>query len=381
MKRIIIFSIVVLTALFLLWPKGDEPSSGSVLNRGLNTDPETLDPHKARSLQSQDVLRDVGEGLISYSATGELVPGVAERWEVSEDGLRYTFYLRENAKWSNGDSVTAEHFVKAAERLRNPQTGAFYAEFLQDITTMEADGDFVLRVELSQPTPYLVSLLTHPATFPIHPGSLAEHGDLFARPGNLLSNGAYVLQALSPGSMITLTRNEHYWNNENTAIDEVRHHILPDEDIELARYRAGEIDITSVIPTENFAQLKKTHGDSLRIAPYQNVYYYAFNLTKPPFKDAPELRQALSMAIDREQLVEKITGRGETAAYSWVPPGVNNYEPTKFSYASLTQEERNKLARNLYEQAGYSSSNPLSAEIRYNTNDTHRAIAVAIQSM
>ena len=359
----------------------DAHSSSSVLNRGISSDPESLDAHKARSLQAADVLRDLGEGLVSFTATGEMTAGTAESWDVSEDGLTYTFHLRPDAKWSNGDAVTAAHFVFGVERLVDPNTAAFYAQFVGEITELEAVDDQTLVIRLARPTPYLLSLLTHPATFPMHPGSLAEHGDSFARPGSLLSNGAYVLTAWIPGSVITMQRNEHYWNNANTAIDEVRHHVMTQEMTELARYRAGEIDVTGSVPPDSFAQVKKELGDQLHVAPYLNLYYYGYNLAKPPFKDSPELRQALSMAIDRELLVEKVTGRGETPAYSWVPPGINNYEPTVLSYARLSQDERNQIAQSLYKEAGYSAGRPLQLELRYNTSDTHRRLALAIQSM
>jgi oligopeptide transport system substrate-binding protein len=359
----------------------DAQTSISVLDRGLGTEPESLDAHRARSLQAADVLRDIGEGLVSYTATGELTAGVAESWEISDDRLTYTFHLRPNAKWSNGDPVTAAHFVFAFNRLVDPATAAFYAQFLADVATTEAIDDTTLSISLRQPTPYLLSLLTHPATFPMHPGSLAEHGDGFARPGKLLSNGAYVLTDWVPGSVLTVRRNIHYWNNANTAIDEVRHYVTSQTMAELSRYRAGELDITSSVPPDSFQQVRKEYGEQLRIAPYQNVYYYGFNLARPPFKDNPKLRQALSMAIDRDLLVEKITGRGEAPAYSWVPPGIDNYEPTLLSYAPLTQAERNKIAQGLYQAAGYSDDNPLQVELRYNTSDTHRRIALAIQSM
>ncbi len=150
---------------------------------------------------------------------------------------------------------------------------------------------------------------------------------------------------------------------------------------ELNRYRAGELHITSTVPPENFADVKARFGSELHIAPYLGLYFYGFNLTKPPFKDNLALRKALSMAIDRELLAEKIIGRGEAPAYSWVPPGVNNYEPTVFSFAELTREERNKLARRLYKEAGYSEEKPLRFELRYNTSDFEKKVAVAIQSM
>jgi len=352
--------VVILLAVSACGGSGDAELSSSVLNRGISSDPESLDAHKARSLQAADVLRDLGEGLVSFTATGEMTAGTAASWDVSKDGLTYTFHLRHDAKWSNGDTVTAAHFVFGVERLVNPDTAAFYAQFVGEITELEAVDDQTLIIRLARPTPYLLSLLTHPATFPMHPGSLAEHGDRFARPGSMLSNGAYVLTAWIPGSVITLQRNEHYWNNANTAIDEVRHHVMTQEMTELARYRAGEIDVTGSVPPDSFEQVKKEMGDQLHVSPYLNLYYYGYNLAKPPFKDSPELRQALSMAIDRRLLVEKVTGRGETG---------------------LTQAERNQIAQSLYKEAGYNADNPLELELRYNTSDTHRRIALAIQSM
>ncbi len=375
---------------------GDAVDMGSVLNRGISTEPESLDAHKARSTQAADVLRDIGEGLVAYSANGELIPGTAESWNVSDDGLTYTFYLRPDARWSNGDTVTAAHFVYGLRRLVTPATAAFYAQMLAGVVNaakvtsgvtqpstlgVEAIDERTLVIRLERPTPYLISLLTHPATFPMHPQSIEEHGDAFARAGNLLSNGAYVLVEWIPGSVMTLRRNKAYWNDAATAIDEVRHHVLTQEMTELARYRAGEIHITSSVPPESFKQVVQELGDQLHISAYLGVYYYGYNLTKPPFQSNPELRQALSMAIDRDLLVEKITGRGELPAYSWVPPGVNNYEPTVFSYAALTQEERNNIARGLYKTAGYSAEEPLQLELRYNTSDTQRRVALAIQSM
>ncbi|MGB5335480.1 MAG: peptide ABC transporter substrate-binding protein, partial [Woeseiaceae bacterium] len=220
-----------------------------------------------------------------------------------------------------------------------------------------------------------------PSTFPIHPGSIAEHGDSFARPGKLVSNGAYWLEAWVPGSVISLRRNEHYWNNAGTAIDAVNYHVIVQDSAELNRYRAGELHTTSTVPPDNFAQVREEYGEQLHVAPYLGVCYYGYNLTKPPFKDNAPLRQALSMAVDREHLTLRVTGRGEAPAYSWVPPGVNNYEPPLSSFAALSRDEREQVARRLYKEAGYSAENPLKIEVRYNTNDTNKKIAVAIQSM
>ncbi len=367
-----------------------------VLHRGLNSDPESLDPHKARSVQAGDVLRDIGEGLLAYSPTGELVAGSASEWAVSGDGLTYTFTLRDEARWSNGDPVTAEHFAFSLRRLVDPATAAFYAQMLGDIVNaraitageqppgnlgVEVVDERTLVIRLERPTPYLLSLLTYPATFPVHPGAIAEHGEAFTQPGKLLSNGAYKLDAWEPGSVIRLSRNEYYWNNAGTAIDEVQHHVITQEMTELNRYRAGEIHITGSVPPDSFEQVRAEYADELHIAPYLGVYYYGFNLTRPPFKDNPALREALSLAIDRDVLVTSITGRGEAAAYSWVPPGVDNYEPRRFVYADQSQDERNAHAKLLLREAGFGPDNPLQIELRYNTSDTQQKIALAVQSM
>jgi ABC-type oligopeptide transport system substrate-binding subunit len=368
----------------------------TVLSRGNGPEPESLDPHKARSTQAADVLRDIGEGLVGYSPGGELVAAAAERWEISEDGLQYDFWLRPEARWSNGETVTAGHFVYSFRRLVDPGTGAFYAQALADIENaaeivtggkptaslgVEAPGELHLRIRLNRATPYFLGLLTHPSAFPVHTESIERHGDAFARAGNLLSNGAYKLDSWELGSVVRLSRNELYWNNAGTAIDKVHHYVTPEPQVELNRYRAGELDTTATVPPEAFASLREERPDELRVAPYLGVYYYGLNLTRAPFKDNPKLRQALSMAIDREVLSEKITGRGEQPAYSWVPPGVNNHEAISFSYADMIPDERHSAARRLYKESGYGEDNPLKVEIRYNTSETHQRIALAIQSM
>ena len=389
-------TIVLLVCLALASCGGNEGGSQAALQRGIAADPESLDPHKTRSTQAAEVLRDIGEGLLGYSASGELVPAAAASWTVSEDGRTYTFKLRPGARWSNGDPLLAEHFVFALRRLVDPSTASPYALALEDIVNaaeivagtlsptelgVAAPDAETLQISLRRPVPYLLSLLTHPSAFPLHPGSVAEHGDAFSRAGNLLSNGAYVLVSWEPGSMVELTRNPNYWNNAATAIDSVFYHVLPQEVTELNRYRAGELHITDNVPPESFKQIREERPDELFVSPRLGVYYYGYNLTKAPFKDNPQLRQALSMAVDREVIVEIVTGRGEAPAYSWVPPGTDNYEPRRFNFAELSQEERNAQARNLYRDAGYSEQNPLQIELRYNTSDTQKRIAVAVQSM
>lgn len=389
-------TLLVATALLAACGSGPAPESQSLLNRGLGPEPESLDMHKARTTPAGTVQRDLGEGLVGYSATGEMIPAAASGWTVSDDGLEYVFTLRENARWSNGDPLTAGDFVFSFCRLVDPATAAFFAQTLMDVENAEAiingemppetlgvsaSGERELTIRLRRPLPYFLGLLIHPSAFPVHPASVIEHGDDYTRPGNLVSNGPYKLVGREIGAYIDLARNEYYWDDANTAIDRVRYFVTPETSAELNRYRAGELHITSNIPPESFAQMREERPDEVRIAPKLTVYFYGFNLTKPPFKDNPKLREALSMAIDREVLTEKIIGRGETPAYSWVPPGIANYEPRTFRWAGLPPDERHAAARRAYEDAGYDDDNPARIELRYNTSETQDKIALAIESM
>lgn len=371
-------------------------TAGSILERGSAAEPESLDPHKSRSTEAGDILRDLGEGLMGYTRDGKLVPRAAERFEVSPDGLEYTFYLRPTAQWSNGEPVTAEDFVYSFRRLVDPATAAFYAQSVIDIEHaaeilagdrppadlgVRATGAHELHVRLVSPTPYFLALITHPSTFPVYAPAVAEYGDSFARPGKLVSNGAYELVDWQLGSSIELKRNVHYWDNASTSIDRVRYHLVPEPAVEVNRYRAGELHITSDVPSAVFAQMRDERPEELRVAQKLAVYYYGFNLTRPPFADNPDLRRALSMAIDREVLAKDVIARGELPAYSWVPPGVADYDERRFDYADMTTGERHAAARRAYEDAGYSDKRPLEVEIRYNSSESHKRIALAIQSM
>lgn len=373
----------------------DQSSDFRSLNRGINGDPESLDIHRFSGTDSGKVLRDLGEGLTAYTADGKLIPGAAERWEVSTDGLDYTFYLRPEARWSNGDPVLAGHFVSAYRRLVTPSTASSSGKFLAMVKNASAItagdvepgelavqslDDYTLKITLETPTPYFLQLLTHPSTFPIHVPSLEAHGDQHARAGNLVSNGPYQLHSWNISSNLVLNRNPHYWNNDQTFFDDVTYHVLA-LSTELTRYRAGDLDVTASVPEEYFLKMKEERPDELKVSPALGVYYYGFNLTKPWLKNNVQLRKALSMAIDREAIVSKITRRGEEAAYGLVPPGIDNYTAQSLDYSDLSREDRLEEARRLYAEAGYGPDNPLEIELRYNTMGGHGTIAVAIQAM
>jgi oligopeptide transport system substrate-binding protein len=367
-----------------------------VLHRGNMSEPETLDPHRAEGVPTANILRDLFEGLVTTAPDGRLVPGAAERWEVSEDGTVYTFFLRPEGRWSNGDPLTAEDFVYSLRRSADPATGSKYSQILYPILNapqvvagelppeqlgVRARDRHTLEITLGAPTAYFAGLLTHATTYPVHRPSIESHGDRFSRPGNLVSNGAYLLADWAVQSHVTLVRNEQYRDAADVRIEEVTYYPIEDQSTEMNRYRAGELDWTYELPNRQFRWISEHLADELVVSPWIGAYYFGFNLTRPPFAGNPELREALSLAVDREVITGQVSGVGEIPAYSWVPPGVDNYTVQPLPYSEWTQEERNARARELYAEAGYGPDNPLEVELRYNTHENHRIISTAVAAM
>ncbi len=375
---------------------GDAAVERTTLRRGNGPEPDTLDPQRARTDAAFNILRDLFEGLTAVGPDGGVVPAAAETWTVSADGLEYTFRLRENLRWSNGDPLRAADFVAGLRRLVEPATASPYAQVLEpvqnaaaiirgeqtpDALGVSAPDDRTIVIRLQNPAPYLLGLLAQPGTFPVHGPSLAQHGAEHARPGRLVSNGAFALTDWIVGSHVVAERNRHYWNDAATQLDKVHYLHHSDAGTEFRQYRAGEIDVTYIVPPQQFAWIQANLPGELHVAPQLSVYYYGFNLKRPPFQDNPDLRRALSLAIDRERLTTAVTGVGEAPAYGWVPRGVADYTPQQFDYAAQPYAERVAEARELYRKAGYSAERPLRTEIRYNSGEVHNRLAVAIAAM
>jgi oligopeptide transport system substrate-binding protein len=367
-----------------------------VLHRANGEEPQTLDPHLAEGVPSSHILRDLFEGLTSEAPDGTVIPGAALRWNISRDGKTYTFYLRREALWSNGDPVTAEDFVFAFQRSANPETASNYAQVLLPIENakevlagdlpptdlgVEALDEFTLQVRLIDPTPYFLGLLNHSSTYPVHRASLAEHGKRFSRPGNLISNGAFVLSDWVVRSRIELTRNPNYWNVQSVILEKVFYYPYEDQSTALKQFRAGDLHWTYEVPNNQFKWLQNHYPDELVVTPWLGSYFFGFNLTREPFIQSPELRLALVLALDRQLLTDKVTQFGEQPSFTLVPPGIPDYESPEQEWTHWTQEERNAEAQRLYQEAGYSAERPLRIEIRYNTSENHKKLALAISSI
>ncbi|MGY6629477.1 MAG: peptide ABC transporter substrate-binding protein [Wenzhouxiangella sp.] len=366
------------------------------LLRGNGEEPQTLDPHLAEGVPAANILRDLFEGLTTTAADGRIVPGAAIHWDISRDGLTYTFYLDPAGRWSNGEPVTAADFVWSWQRVVDPATGAAYARMLAPVVNAEAIfagemppeelgvsalNDTTFQVQLDSPTPYFLGLLTHPTTYPVHRASFETHGSAHVRPGNLVSNGAFVLAEWQVRSRIVVMRNPHFRQVDQVLIEQVTFFPFEDENTEFNRFRAGDLHWTYQVPSNQFRWLEQNMADALHVSPWFGTYFFSFNLTREPFRDSLELRQALNLAVDRDILTRRVTRFGELPTFTLVPPGLPDYQPPEPEFADWTQAEREAHARELYARAGFSESNPLVVELRYNTSENHRKIAVAVAAM
>ncbi|PIE42423.1 MAG: peptide transporter [Gammaproteobacteria bacterium] len=367
-----------------------------VLRRGNGAEPQSLDPQISEGVPGSHILRDLFEGLVAEDKDGKIVPGMAKKWEVSEDGLTYVFHLRD-AQWSNGDPVTAEDFVYAWRRGVDPKTGTNYAFLLYPIVNAEAIAtdkekdlsklgvkaidDNTLEVKLNGPTPYFLGMLTHSVAYPVPKKVVEQYGNKWTRAENIVGNGPFKMTKRVPRASLEVTKSDTYWDKDAVKLDKVIFYPIENRRTELKRFRTGKLDWTYNVPLNQLKAIKKELADNLKVANYLGVYYYSFNTTKPPFKDNIALRKALTYAIDRDVLVDKVTGAGEKTAYNLVVPGVANAKPYIPKYAGLSQEKRLEMAKEFYQQAGYSKENPLELELRYNIGENHKKIATAIAAM
>lgn len=366
-----------------------------VFHRGNDGDPETLDAHKTSTVSEAHLLRDLSEGLVIHHINGRVVPGVAESWTLAPDGKTYTFKLRANAKWSNGDPVKAGDFVYSLRRITNPETGAKYANMLYPILNAEkinkkgegarledlgvkALDDHTLEIALERPTPYFLELLTHQTGLPVHPPSVEKFGKDFVKPENWVSNGAYALKEFVPNSHIKMEKNRHFHDAANVQIDTILYYPNPDLAAAARRFQAGELHMTTDIPADQVKQLREKFGDQVKVAPYLGTYFLIINSSKKPFDDV-RVRRALSLVIDREFIAEDIWGGTMLPAYGVIPPNIGNYgERAEADFKGTSPLDREEEAKKLLAAAGYGPGTPLRVQLRYNTTDNNRRTVIAI---
>lgn len=359
----------------------------------------TADPQMVEDVSGSYFVRDLFEGLMNQDADGNLIPGVATGYTTNDAKDVYTFTLRDNARWSDGNPVTAHDFVYAWRRLADPATASPYSWFA-DIMALENVGavmsgesppealgiraldNHTLEVRLTASLPYFAAMTTHASTFPSPQWTVRTFGDGWTKPGNIVGNGAYVLTEHIPNETATRERNTMYWNNDATIIDKVVTLVINDENTDFTRWEAGETD-KGAVPSGQYPRLKAEYPDEAISFPRLCTYYMTFNLSPSgpeAFKDV-RVRQALSYALDRSVVTDKVLQGGQIQAFTFTPGATAGFEVPAVAFGQMSQDQRNVNAKLLMAAAGYGPDNPLKFEYMYNTSEGHKKIAIAAQQM
>ena len=363
------------------------------------TDPEDIDPHIVTGVPEHHIITSIIEGLVSEDPKDlHPIPGMAESWESNDDQTVWTFKLRENAKWTSGDPVTANDFVQSFERILNPKLGSKYSYMLfvmkgaEDYNTgkitdfsevgAKALNDRTLEITLNDPTPYFLSLLNHYTWFPVHIPTVEKHGERYApggnpwtQPGNFVGNGPFRLKEWIVNDKLVVERNPDYWDAANVKLNEIHFYGIVSADTQEKFFRGDQMHNSYQIPPVKIETYKKNNPELLTITPHLACYFYRFNTQKKPL-DNKLVRKALAMAIDRDSIVKNVTQGGQMPARFFTPPGVAGYQN------SDRFEENIEEAKKMLVEAGYENPADMpTVEILYNTDENHRAIAEAIQEM
>jgi len=366
-----------------------------VLHRGGTDDPASLDPHKIFLPSEFNIVSDLFVGLTTLDAAARPIPGCAESWTVSDDGLVYEFTLRPDLVWSDGRPLDARDFIHAFKRMLDPATAYPNAARLYMIRNAAAinagkappatlavtvSAANVIRIELEHPAPYLLEVLaTYAMPVPAHVLEHAKAG--WSRPGSLVSNGPFILSEWVPNAYVRLDRNARFYDADDVSLETVYHHHPDSAATALRRFRAGELDYVSVVPGEQLDWVRENLPDQLRLVRGFGTELIVFNTRKGPFDDT-RVRRALSMAVDREILVEKVLRGAEEAAYGLVPPQAVNYpEHSRATFAALPMERRRSEAQALLQEAGFGGGRRLEVELKYTAGDVQQRVAVALAAM
>lgn len=365
-----------------------------VLEVGNPGKPATLDPHRITGVWENRIVGDMFTGLVTEGPDGSIRPGAAESWTVSDDGLEYRFVLRQQT-WSDGEPLTAEDFAWSFARMLSPETASAYADFFYAIVGarervaggdsaglgVRAEDERHLVIELERPVAYFPGLLTHFAALPVPRHVIEAHGDGWTEPGVMVSNGPFVLARRVPNAYVELVRNPRFFAAGSVSLDGVRFHVQEDRDAAVNRYRAGALQILYDFPGGKTPWLEKTLPGEVHTRPYLGLSFIAVNQRRDPLASRA-VRTALSMAVERQVITDRLLASGERPAYSLVPSGTANYgEPARVAWAEWPRGRRVAAARRLMAEAGYGDDHPLALGLRFAGSETERRIAVALQAM
>ncbi|WP_226569953.1 ABC transporter substrate-binding protein [Mangrovibacter yixingensis] len=371
-------------------------SSKQILVRNNGSEPATIDPQLAESNEAFNIILDCFSGLVNITPKGKIVPDLADKWN-NKDNTVWTFHLRPGIVWSNGKPITADDVVFSWQRLVDPKTASPYASFAANAHILNADAisdgkmpasalgvkaldASTIQVTLSQPVSYFLQFVGHPSLFPVSKADVEKYGNKWTQPENIVTSGAYKPTQWVVNEKLVAERNDKYWDNKATVINQVTYLPIADQAAMINRYKTGEIDITDTIPTIQYQSLKKTYTDQIHSTDLLGVYYYKFNTAKAPFNDI-RVREALNLALNKKIIAEKVVGQGQKPADTLMPLNIGGMKFTPPDYSAWSQEKRNTEAKKLLAEAGFNAQHPLSLNLLYNTSQDHQRIAIAATSM
>ncbi len=370
-------------------------SAESILRRGHHNEPASLDPAETDGIEEISIESDLFEGLVRIDPQGRMVPGVAASWDIAPDGLTWTFHLRPHLEWSDGSPLTAADFVWTLRHALAPKTASPYAAILYPVTGardfnegrskdpgkigVTAPDPDTVRIALDQPTPYLDGIMALQVAFPLKASVVEANGTQWTRPGTLVGNGAFTLEAWTPNQDIVLKKNPHYYDAGAVALDGVRWLTIEEDQTSLRRYLAGEVDIARV-PPKQVPRIRTQLGDQLHTDTVLRTTFLVLNASRPPFDDV-RIRQALALSVDRPLLAEKVNPHGQKPAEGFIPPGIAGYTRPAPDWLDQSMAERTKRAATLLAEAGIGPDHPLKVSILYPTDDSDRLTLGAIAEM
>lgn len=391
-----------LSSLFMLGAcskKDGSISMDNTLRVDVGTELPTFDPVLAEDGNTYRVINDLFAGLVDFDQSNRPIPGMAKNWEISSDGKIYTFHLRDNLKFSDGSPITADDFVFSWRRLVDPKTGSSYAFLLKDVLNGQKiiDGKEkperlgvialdpkTVVVHLEHPTNAFLSYITTPNVFVVPRKIVEKYGQDWTKPENMVTSGAYILKEHVVNGYILATKNPNYYEESTVKIANVKYFPFTDTNASLSNFKTGALDTTwQNVPIDQYQQLKKQFPEELHTFKWERMDYLNLNFQLPKFANNLKLRQALAMAINREDLTEKILGAGQSPLYSMVTPTIENgkYSNLNYSWSNLPRDKQIQMAKELYKEAGYGPNNPLTLTIKYQTNDLYKKVMISVMSM
>ncbi|CAH2214714.1 peptide ABC transporter substrate-binding protein [Tepidibacter aestuarii] len=404
MKKVLSFMMILVLALGTLAGCGGGTEQAGEAKKtvkyNLGSDPKTLDPALNAEVQGSTILVNCYEGLMRLDENNKPIPGMAESYDVSDDNLTYTFHLRD-ANWSDGQKVTAQDFEYAWKRALDPKTAAEYAYQLYyiqngnefnankasiDDVAVKALDEKTLEVTLIAPTPYFLELTAFPTYFPVRKDIVEKNPEAWPiTPENVPFNGPFKMTKWERNNVVEIVKNDNYYDADRVKLDGVEFTMITEATTAFQAFESGEIDGADEVPEPQIPQLRENNDPSFKIHPYIGIYYYALNVTKEPTND-PKVREALSLAIDRNLITTVVVKAGQKPAKTFVPEGMKGPDGKDFTENAkdygITPEAQVEKAQKLLAEAGYPNGEGFpETTVYYNTNENHKAIAEAVQEM